>query len=193
MLRHRHHNSFPMKATQDSSYDRLTITLHWLTAGIVLYQFICAQIWDFFSKPTHHLIIVSHTSFGIVLAVVLVARLLWRATSGRRLEHGSSLQDRLARAAHHLLYVLLAAEVVLGFLFRWSGHSPLSFFGLVIASPFAPLSHAAHALIGQVHDVVAWAIIVIALGHACAALFHHYVLRDGILRRMLPGVASRED
>jgi cytochrome b561 len=182
-----------MKTTQASSYDRLTITLHWLTAIIVLFQFLSAQVWDFFSKPTHHLIVVSHTSFGIMLAVVLAARLLWRATSGRRLEHGPGLLERAAQAGHHLLYVLLAAEVVLGFLFRWSGHSPLSFFGLAIASPFAPFSPTAHALVGQTHDAVAWTIIVIALGHACAALFHHYVMRDGVLRRMLPGLPSHED
>lgn len=182
-----------MKAAQKSSYDRLTITLHWLTAAIVLFQFLTAQIWDFFSKPTRHLIVASHTSFGIVLAVVLVARILWRATSGRRLGHGAGLLDRMATAGHHLLYALLAAEVVLGFLFRWSGRNPLSFFGVAIASPFAPFSHTAHALIGQVHDAVAWVIIVVALGHACAALFHHYVLRDGVLRRMLPGIASREE
>ena len=181
-----------MKTTQASSYDRLTIALHWLTAAIVLYQFLTAELWGFIARPTRHLVIVSHTSFGIVLAAVLAARLLWRATSGRRLEHGSSLADMAAKAGHHLLYMLLVAEVVLGFLFRWSGHSPLSFFGLLIASPFAPFSPAAHTLIARTHDLVAWAIIVIALGHACAALFHHYVLRDGILRRMLPG-AARED
>jgi len=122
-----------------------------------------------------------------------MARLFWRATSGRRLDHGSGLLDRAAQAGHHLLYGLLAAEVALGFLFRWSGHSPLSFFGLIIASPFAPLSRSAHALIGQTHDLVAWIIIVIALGHACAALFHHYVMRDGVLRRMLPGLSPHQD
>lgn len=182
-----------MKTAQASSYDRLTITLHWLTAVIVLFQFLSAQIWDFFSKPTLHLIIVSHTSFGIVLTAVLAVRLFWRATSGRRLDHGSDLLDRAAQVGHHLLYALLAAEVALGFLFRWSGHSPLSFFGLIIVSPFPSLSQSAHALIGQTHDVVAWIIVVIALGHAGAALFHHYVMRDGVLRRMLPGMPRQED
>jgi cytochrome b561 len=182
-----------MKITQASSYDRVTISLHWLTALIVLFQFLSAQIWDFFSKPAHHLIIVSHMSFGIVLTAVLALRLFWRATSGRRLEQGSGLLDRAAQAGHLLLYGLLVAEVVLGFLFRWSGHSPLSFFGLIVASPFAPLSRTAHALIGQTHDAVAWIIIVMALGHACAALFHHYVMRDGVLRRMLPGLPPHQD
>jgi cytochrome b561 len=44
---------------------------------------------------------------------------------------------------------------------------------------------------GSLHNNVAWALIIIAGIHALAALFHHYVLRDGILRRMLPGSTSR--
>ena len=44
---------------------------------------------------------------------------------------------------------------------------------------------------GSLHNNVAWALIIIAGVHALAALFHHYVLRDGILRRMLPGSAGR--
>ncbi|MGN6578409.1 MAG: cytochrome b [Bordetella sp.] len=179
-----------MKTHEESSYDRMTIVLHWLTAGLVLFQFALAMIWDFFPRSERQVIIVAHTSFGIVLAAVLLARLLWRATAGRRLEHGSSLPDRAAKAAHHVLYALLVAVVVFGVLLRWSGHSPLSFFGLVIASPFGPMPHIAHEIIGDLHDFAAWSIIVIAMGHACAALFHHYMLRDGVLQRMLPNLAS---
>ncbi|WP_019939658.1 cytochrome b [Bordetella sp. FB-8] len=181
-----------MNTGQSSSYDRPTIALHWLTAALVLFQFTLAMIWDFFPKPEQHTMIVTHTSFGIVLAVVLLARLLWRTTAGRRLEHGSSLPDLAARAAHLILYLLLVAVVVLGVMLRWSGHNPLSFFGLTIASPFGPFSHATHEILGNLHDFAAWSIIVIAVVHACAALFHHYVLRDGILQRMLPGLASPE-
>lgn len=181
-----------MNTRQSSSYDRLTIVLHWLTAALVLFQFTLAMIWDFFPKPERHVIIATHTSFGIVLAAVLLARLLWRTTAGRRLEHGTSLPDLAARAAHHLLYLLLVAVVVLGVMLRWSGHSPLSFFGLAIASPFGPFSHATHEMLDNLHDFAAWSIMAIASVHACAALFHHYILRDGILQRMMPRLASQE-
>jgi cytochrome b561 len=91
-----------------------------------------------------------------------------------------------SKLVHSLLYVLLAAEAALGFVLRWSGDQAMSFFGLLIAPPFAPFSRPAHHLVGEVHDWIGWTIITLAAGHASAALFHHFVLRDGVLRRMLP-------
>src|SRR5690348_17107020 len=47
-----------------TSYDRTSIALHWLTAVLVLTQFVLAQIWGFAPRPTKHLLIVAHMSFG---------------------------------------------------------------------------------------------------------------------------------
>lgn len=95
-----------------------------------------------------------------------------------------------SKAVHYLLYTLLAAEAVLGFTLRWSGGEAMSFFGLPIPAPFAAWSRAAHHQVGELHEKVGWAIIIVALGHAAAALYHHYVLRDRVLVRMLPGRAG---
>jgi len=92
---------------------------------------------------------------------------------------------------HYLLYVMLAAEAVLGFLLRWSGNEAMSFFGLQIPPPFAPFSKPAHRLIGDLHNWNGWAIVILATGHALAALYHHYVLHDRVLSRMLPTVRAR--
>lgn len=67
------------------------------------------------------------------------------------------------------------------------GRGAMSFFGLLIPPPFAPFSKAAHHQIGEFHEKIGWAIVIIAVGHALAALYHHYVLRDRVLLRMLPG------
>ncbi|MEX3857936.1 cytochrome b/b6 domain-containing protein [Paraburkholderia sp. BR10923] len=79
------------------------------------------------------------------------------------------------------------AEAVLGFVLCWSGNESMSFFGLLIPAPFAPTSKATPHSIGEAHDLVGWAIIVIAAVHAAAALLHHYVLRDEVFKRVLPG------
>ena len=62
----------------------------------------------------------------------------------------------------------------------------MSFFGLLIPPPFAPMTRAEHHILMERHNQIGWAIIVIAAGHAAAALYHHYVLRDRVLVRMLP-------
>jgi cytochrome b561 len=81
-------------------------------------------------------------------------------------------------------------QIVLGFLFRWA-EAPVGFFGLfAIPSPLV-IGKTAHHEIGYLHDKVAWVIIILAGGHAAVALAHHYILRDQVLRRMLPRWRTR--
>lgn len=173
-------------------YDGIAMSLHWLTVVLVLTQFGLAQLWDFAPRPGKHLMIVAHMSFGILLAAVVLARILWRLIPGHQVPAAvSGWVETVSHAMHWLLYGLLGAEAVLGFVLRWSGNEAMSFFGLLIPAPFAPFSKSAHHLIGDVHDWVGWSIIILAACHAGAALFHHFVVRDDVLRRMLPARARR--
>lgn len=168
-------------------YDGIAKTLHWLTALLVLTQFGLAELWAFTPRPTRHLMIVAHMSFGILLALVIAVRITWRLIPGHQVRAAASGWVELAsKAMHYLLYGLLVAEALLGFVLRWSGNEAMSFFGLLIPPPFAPFSKPAHHFVGEIHEWIGWTIIVLAAGHAAAALFHHYVLRDGVLRKMLP-------
>jgi cytochrome b561 len=174
-----------------ATYDGFAITLHWLTALLVVTQFGLAETWGFFPRPARHLMIVSHMSFGILLSAIIVLRIVWRLTPGHRVRDATAgLVEIASKTVHFVLYVLLAAEAVLGFTLRWSGNETMSFFGILIAPPFAPFSKPAHQLVGNLHNWGGWAIVILAAGHAAAALVHQYVLRDGLLARMLPGRAA---
>ena len=168
-------------------YDDFAIALHWLTAALVLAQFLLSQTWGFFDKPTRHVLIVTHMSFGILLTIVIVTRLVWRLIPGHQVSPADvGWLEVASKIVHYLLYALLAAETVLGFVLRWSGNEAMSFFGLLIPPPIAPFSKEAHHLVGEVHEWIGWTIVLLALAHAAAALFHQYVLRDHLLDRMLP-------
>ncbi|HYP64081.1 MAG TPA: cytochrome b/b6 domain-containing protein [Acidocella sp.] len=174
----------PASATR---YDNVTIALHWAMAGLVVAQFLLAEFWGFFPRPEHHLMIVTHMSLGLILTAVLALRFIWRAKFGRRLPPaGVGVLDRVAKVMHHTLYMLLVAEIPLGFLTRWTDNQALSFFGLLIPSPFGHFSRTTGWVVDQIHDYAAWTIIILAAIHAAAALFHHYLWKDGVLRRMLP-------
>ena len=169
-------------------YDRVSIVLHWLTAVLVLSQFALAELWDYAPRPGKHLMIVTHMSLGITLAVVILVRIAWRVAPGQKVKAATAgLVEVASKGVHYLLYALLVSEAVLGFTLRWSGNEAMSFFGLQIPPPFAPFSKPAHQLVGEIHEYVGWAIIILAACHAGAALFHHFVLRDNVLWRMLPG------
>ena len=169
-------------------YDEGTITLHWLTAGLVVALFLLAEGWGFFPRDIRKAGQSLHISLGILLAAILVARLFWRGTRGRRLPPAiTGLQHWAVAAVHLAIYGLLLAQATLGFVFRWAQGEPFLFFGLFsIPSPFVFEPGMARTF-GGLHNTVAWTIIVVAGLHAAAALIHHHVLRDGVLRRMLPG------
>jgi cytochrome b561 len=173
-------------------HDGFARALHWLTAVLVLTQFGLAEFWGFSAKPTREVMIEMHMSFGILLTAVLIVRIWWRLMPGHQVRPADSGWVELAsKAAHYALYGLLVLEAVLGYLLRWSGGEAMSFFGLPIPPPFARFSKPAHQLIANAHNWIAWIIIILAAGHAAAALFHHFVLRDDVLWRMLPGRDAR--
>ena len=171
-----------------TNYDNIAVSLHWATAVLVIVQFVSAITWDYFSKPVRETMESLHVSLGVLLAAVIVARLIWRLIPGHQV---SSLEVGWVRMAskcvHYLLYLLLIAQAVSGFVFRWAQGHPVEFFGLFgIPGPIGALGKPTRHLIHDVHEYLGWTIVIVAFGHALAALYHHYVLKDRVLRRMLP-------
>jgi cytochrome b561 len=169
-------------------YDPLTLWLHWVTAVLVVILFGTAFAWnnwvphDRFWRP---ILENSHVSLGILLAAIFFVRVIWRFAGSRYLPPEPGIAGILSHVMYLLLYLLLAAQIVLGFLLRWSQGEAFQFFGsFSIPSLLAPNKPWVHP-IENLHNYTAWVIIALAAGHTLAALFHHYVLKDRILKRML--------
>jgi cytochrome b561 len=175
-------------------YDGLEMFFHWTTAILVVTLYLLTQAWGFVERgtPLRHGMQSLHVSLGLLLTAVLVLRILWRVGPGRRvLPATTGLVEVASKVVHYVLYGLLVAAIGLGFCLRWGNHDPLSLFGLfTIPPPYAFTKGQAH-LIGEFHNWVATTIIILAGLHACAALFHHFVLHDDVLWRMLPGHRAR--
>jgi cytochrome b561 len=173
-----------------TNYDSVAIALHWTTAFLVIIQFAFAETWDWFAKPTRQTMESLHISLGVLLTAVILARIVWRLIPRHQI---SSLQlgwVRLAsKGVHYLLYVLLVVQAALGLAFRWAQGHQVEFFGLPIPGPFGQLDRPFRRQLHELHEWAGWAIIIIALLHGLAALYHHYVLKDRVLRRMLPSAA----
>ena len=65
--------------------------------------------------------------------------------------------------------------------------SGASIYGLFEITSFAPNDRATRRLVGGLHELATNAVLILAGLHAAMALAHHYILRDSVLRRMLPG------
>ena len=176
----------PSSSHGSKSHDVLTRSFHWTTAALVLILYSLYVIWEQLSKGDFkHILIVAHLSLGALLTIVLLGRLIWRSSSlSSRQAREPGLQGAAARVVHLTLYLLLIAQVLLGWNFRWAQGQPMSVFGILIPSPFGYPAGARHT-IAVSHYWIGTAIIVLAAVHASAALFHHFVLRDDVLRRMV--------
>lgn len=180
-------------ADDGTTYDSVAIGLHWVTALLVLIQFGSAITWDYFARDTRETMQSLHVSLGVMLTVVIIARIMWRWVPGRQV---SSIElgwvGALSKGVHYLFYLLFAAQATTGFLWRWAQGHPVAFFGIGIPGPFAALDRATRHTIGDVHEKIGWGIVIIAAGHAAAALYHHYVLHDRVLGRMFPPARRSE-
>jgi cytochrome b561 len=174
-------------------YDRKTIVLHWGTALLVGALWILGQtIDDFPDGPWRVAARSVHVSLGVTLAVVLAIRMVWRNRGvGALHPDRTGRLDRLAALGHWSLYALAILAVILGITTAFvRGENIFNLFSL------PDLSHGdrdLRKLVGSLHGWVANTLVILVVGHALLALFHHYVLRDGVIRRMLPGARQASD
>ncbi len=168
-------------------YDSVTLCLHWLTAALVVEQWVGAQVIDDFASGGPRIAARSvHISLGLILGLVLIARILWRATRGRKLPPADQgFLQVIAKAAHWLLYALLVAIIPVGIFLVWVQGD--SYFGLFSVPAFDAGNKILRHNVAEAHGLLANAILIVAGLHALAALVHHFVWHDNVLRRMLPG------
>ena len=109
-----------------------------------------------------------------------------RSSEFRRLQYGQERERWPPRQrSRKILYVLLVAEVVSGFVLRRQGEL-FQFFALFSMPTLMAPDRALASQFEQIHNWIGWAIVALSAGHAIAALVHHYVLKDQVLGRMLP-------
>jgi cytochrome b561 len=167
-------------------YDGFSILLHWITAALVVALWTLGQTIDFFPKGAPKIDARStHFLLGATLAVVLIIRMAWRAGAGRSLPLADpGWMGVAAKAVHYGLYVLIAATVVLGIFNAWQRGDVV--FNVFTIPKLVPGDVALKKTLENLHGDFADAVLIVAGLHAAAALAHHYLLRDSVLRRMLP-------
>ena len=166
--------------------------IHWLTVALIVIIYGLTYTEDFFARgtPARAMVWWLHISFGLVLIAAVAARILARAV-GEVPPPSASLSPLMHRASqvvHVLLYVLLIVTPLVGIYLSFLRGNAVSFFGLfTIPSPIAVVDRAARAPVQELHEWLANALVVLALLHAAAALWHHFIKKDDVLARMLPG------
>lgn len=180
---------------QDRAYGPTARMLHWLMAALVLIQVTIGLVMvsggperDIFATVTDALALYDvHKLLGVVLLGLAALRLVNRLRRGTPpQEPGLDVWQREASAlVHAWIYLLLILVPVLG----WVGISlypALTLFGSVALPALSAPDKAASAPVFVAHALAAFVLIGLIVVHVAAALHHHFMRGDGVLRRMLP-------
>lgn len=176
----------------DGTYTGTAKALHWLVFALLIVQFAIAWTMPHIGRNTPLTALISlHFSVGVLIFLVIIIRLAWRMTHPEpRPEEGvPPWQTTSARIIHWLLYLLLLALPVLGWInASWRG-MPVSFFGLFVMPKIVATRGAGWGWTGDVHALLATYVLLPLVGlHVAAALYHRFVRRDRVMQRMLPGI-----
>ena len=173
------------------SFDGLMIGLHWGTVLLVLALFTSAWLHALAEARQSDftpVLLQIHRSVGVTIWVVTAFRLAWRLTNASMPPFPAQM-TKLHRAAVKLceygLYALLLGQPATGLLTTLFGGRPFALFFWRLP-PFVPRDEMLRAAFHLSHELGAWALALLAMSHAAAALVHHFVLRDDVLECMAP-------
>lgn len=177
------------------NYGALAILLHWLVALVVIAMFTLG-VWmtgltyydDWYKRGPE-----IHKSIGILLFIIMLVRIIWRSVNiTPEDEPGiAPLQRQVAHGVHLLLYALLFALMISGYLISTADGKPIDVFGLFAVPATISDIPKQEDIAGKVHWYIALVLISLASLHAVAALKHHFIDRDRTLKKML-GIRARQ-
>jgi cytochrome b561 len=163
--------------------------LHWTIVVLILVMaYLGLTMTDLPNGPGKIRLYNLHKSIGLTILALVALRVLWRAWAGSPvvLQTIPRWQHRIAELTHIALYVLLFAIPISGWWLNSTAGFPLRWFGLFRLPSIAARNHDVHEIAEDVHEILFWALVVLALMHAAAAFYHHLFQRDATLARMLP-------
>jgi cytochrome b561 len=183
------------KSAASRQYTPLAQGLHWLTALLIFAILAIAWMMVDLPKddPDRDTLFMIHKSLGVTVFVLAALRMVWRAANPPpplpgRLARWEAL---LAKISHFLLYFILLAMPISGYILSAASNHPVIYFDLFqlpLLPENKPLSKAAEF----VHVSLQWAVYALIILHVLATTWHLTVRRDGILNRMLPRQINEE-
>lgn len=175
----------------DSSarYHPLSQTLHWVIAGLIVLQFILANLAEGAEESGSALrelaLLANHKSVGITVLVLVVVRLAWRVkTPPPQLPTMPQWQITASHISHWLLYALILSLPVSGWLMSSASAYSVSWFNLLQLPDFVAPNPDLKETFESAHELLAEVLLIVAAVHVLAALKHHLVDKDDVLRRM---------
>lgn len=178
-------------------YGAISQAVHWLIVALIIVQYVLAELAeDAGHQRTAHpaaalqqlALLARHKSVGLTIFALAVLRLLWRWYS-RPPPFPAAMprwQVNAARLTHYAFYALLLLLPMSGVVMSAASNYPVSYFGLFTIPNVVAPDEALKEIMEERHEMLFNILVTVAIVHVAAALKHHFVDRDDVLRRMLP-------
>ena len=192
----------PRLAPEQAGYRPAARFLHWLMVVLIFYQLLAGvlmtyegpegNVWERIASALR--MYDGHKVLGLVLLALVLVRIVYRLTQGAPDDEPTLevWQRETSHMVHGWIYFLLVAVPLLG----WIGISLYPavrvFEAFNLPSLVSTPDKATSEVIMKVHAYAAFALAGLIAMHIGGALFHHFIRRDGVLRRMLPGLPPRD-
>ncbi len=169
-------------------YDAVSRILHWTILLLLIAEFTIAWAMPEVEKDTRpEGLIAWHLFFGTLILTAVLLRIFWRLTHPAPDNVPMPYwQELAAKITHRLLYVVLFVLPLMGWANASSRGWNVKLFGTISLPALAPKGSGWGHELGDVHHAVAIGLLVLIGLHVAAAIYHQWVLRDGLLQRMLP-------
>ncbi len=170
-------------------YGSWAISLHWLMLALLIAVYACILLHEWFPRgnPLHDTLKIWHFMLGLTVFVLVFLRLgirLFKSPPPMSAQI-PSWQRHLATLMHIALYAFLIVMPLLGWLTLSAAGKPIPFFGLELP-PLIAVDKDFSRTLKDIHTTIGTIGYYLIGLHAAAALYHHYVMRDDTLLRMLP-------
>ena len=199
--------AIPLK-NSSGGFGLIAIALHWIVAGVFIANFALVYALEWFFDPRSEVgrgLLSTHTALGVSVIVFVALRIIWRLCNVQPAEpDGSAFEHLAARAMHVLLYAVMILLPLTGYL-GFGGQAQLFFafelpnfqdtwvFQTLISGGLGLSWDSFEGAMDFIHKQGgAYIVSILILAHASAALYHHIIRKDDVLKRMVqPGLAGR--
>jgi cytochrome b561 len=175
-------------------YTKTAMLLHWLIALLIIAAFGLGLIMVDMPgiTPTKLKYFSWHKWMGVTVLGLAALRLLWRKANVPP-PHPASMavwQKKAADGMHVVLYVLMFAVPVSGYFYTLAAGFPVVYLGVIELPVLIAPNPELKPVLKEVHYILTMTMAAAVLAHALAALKHHFIDRDGVLKRMLPSLSN---
>jgi len=164
-------------------------TLHWIT-GLLILGLFAVGVWMrslSYYDPWYQTAPIWHKEIGIITAILIMLRVIWRIKSGvpKPLSSHKKWEIHLAHLIHMLMYLMIFVIILSGYLIATADNRGIDVFGIFEVPAVINAIENQEDIAGFIHEWVAYGLIALVVLHVAGALKHHVIDKDSTLKRML--------